>query len=228
MDRRILTALIATSVLAIVSNAQAGPPTPSVNVSGSVSVDNFPATQNVQGSVQVSNLPSTQTVTGSVQVTNPPSTPLNVAIVPGDGGALSHFNQPIENHLQLETRSYTPTYPANLYVQKIRPDSGATSFSLSSGQCLVITEIEVDYIGAASSNGVVNFWLGPAASGVEVLALRQLFDVPDADGSGQISKTFPSGLVIKAAPNSYDGLGLYSPSAVAIYFGATGYLIECE
>jgi hypothetical protein len=48
--------------------------TGTAQVSGTVSVSNFPATQPVSGAVSISNLPATQAVSGSVSVSNFPAT----------------------------------------------------------------------------------------------------------------------------------------------------------
>jgi hypothetical protein len=50
-------------------------------VSGSVSVSNFPATQPVSGSVSVSNFPATQAVTGTVDVGTLPSIPAGANLI---------------------------------------------------------------------------------------------------------------------------------------------------
>ena len=230
MDRKILIALLAASVLGIVSYAQAGPPTPSVEVTGSVSVDNFPATQNVQGTVQVGNFPSTQAVTGSVQVTNAPGTALSVTISPGDAGALSHVGQPISNHVQFDSRSYSPSFPAEIYPAVVNPSNGGGgTFTLGEGQCLVITEVQIHYFDAEPVNGQVSFWLGLGKGGLGLpVPHRQVFDMPNADGAGQISKTYPSGLVFEGGDPDYNQLALKSFNSIAVYFGATGYVIACD
>jgi hypothetical protein len=45
-----------------------------VPVSGTVAINNFPATQPVSGSVSVTNLPATQPISGSVDISNFPAT----------------------------------------------------------------------------------------------------------------------------------------------------------
>jgi hypothetical protein len=80
MDRKTIAVSLAASALGIVSYAQAGPPVPSVEVTGSVSVDNFPASQNVQGTVSVDSLPAIQ---GSVSVTNDATSPASVQVENG-------------------------------------------------------------------------------------------------------------------------------------------------
>ena len=200
MERKILRASLAASVLGIVSYAQAGPPTPSVEV------------------------------TGSVQVTNAPGTPLSVTISPGDAVALSHAGQPISNHVQFDSRSYSPSFPAEIYPAVVNPSNGGSdTLTLGEGQCLVITEVQVHYFGAEPVNGAVSFWLGLGKEELELpFPHRQMFDVPNADGAGQISKTYPSGLVFKGGDPDYSQLALKSLNSIAVYFGATGYLIACD
>jgi hypothetical protein len=56
-----------------------------IEVSGDVSVNNFPSTQDIQGSVTVDNFPATQSVQGSVAVTNDSVNPASVQVENGIG-----------------------------------------------------------------------------------------------------------------------------------------------
>jgi hypothetical protein len=64
-----------------------------IDVTGSVSVSNFPATQPVSGSVSVSNFPATQPVSGTVSVGNFPATqPVSGTVSVGNFPATQNVN----------------------------------------------------------------------------------------------------------------------------------------
>lgn len=100
------------------------------DVTGSVSVSNFPATQPVSGSVSVSNFPATQPVSGSVSVSNFPATQ-----------AISAASLPLPTGAATETTlsALNTKVPANLTVTSTRllvdgsgvtqPVSGSVSVS---------------------------------------------------------------------------------------------------
>lgn len=77
-------------------------------VSGTVGVNNFPATQGVSGMVAITNLPATQPVSGTVGINNFPGTqPVSAAALPLPAGAsteatLASFNAKMALLLQYE------------------------------------------------------------------------------------------------------------------------------
>ena len=105
------------------------------------------------------------------------------------------------------------------------------AFDLTSDQCLVVTELDITYINAdTASFPSITLRLGLADAGLTQVISRRSFQViPDADGSGTLSKTFPSGLVFRVHPSAEDGtrLGLETFTARVVSFAASGYVMDC-
>ena len=179
----------------------------------------------VEGSVDAS-------VSGTVQVENTPGGSLNVVIDPQSQEGISHQNQPIANHIQLQATAVPIATAGIMSATRITPMGGGQSFDLPDGQCLVLTETEIAYINADTSVfPTVTFRMGltdPAHT--SVIGRRFLTDVADAGGAGVINVTFPSGIVMKLsdfAPGNTQ-LGLETFSARVVNFAATGYVIACD
>lgn len=93
----------------------------------------------------------------------------------------------------------------------------------------MLTEAHLVYTSAGSSVASFRFGLtDEALSGVT--GVRFLVDVPDGDGAGVISKTFPSGLVIQPGEHfpERNKIGLESFNARVRHLSASGYVMACQ
>lgn len=220
----LLVAMMATSANAAKPPANVNIINQPVEVTGEVSAKiNDPVT--VSGAVDAN-------VSGTVEVVNPDNTPLTVKIDPASQSGISHFGRPLTKHIQLQATSFPIATAARLQASELLASGGGTTFDLDAGECLVITELEIDYINAdTSSFPIVSFRLGLTDSDLTIVSGRRTFrSAPDGNDSGAISKTFPSGLVFKTSSLSPERtrLGLETFSARVVDFAATGYIMACE
>ena len=155
--------------------------------------------------------------------------PVKVSTAAGQG--VSHLGRPLTEHIQLEATAAPIATAAILGASRISPTGGGSAFDLTSDQCLVVTELDITYINAdTASFPSITLRLGLADAGLTQVISRRSFQViPDADGSGTLSKTFPSGLVFRVHPSAEDGtrLGLETFTARVVSFAASGYVMDC-
>lgn len=178
----------------------------------------------VKGSISAT-ITSPVTVNGTVNsnITEP------VGVVTPEG--ISHYGLPISAHIQLQATGTAIALDGITKADLINHDGGGRSFTLQTNQCLVITELEIVYVRAnTSSFPSISFDVGLTSQSLSsVNKIRTLADIPDSQGNGKVSKTFPSGLIFKLSNFFPDDkyVAVKSHSAQVVEFTATGYLTSC-
>jgi hypothetical protein len=165
----------------------------------------------------------------SVEVINSQASPLNVVVDPSSRAGLTHAWQPIGKHVQLQSVEYPLTSSGIVDMARISPFGGGSSFTLDPGECLVITELHLVYTSAASSIASFRFGLTDEVLS-SVIGVRFLVDIPNENGAGVISKTFPSGLIITPGEHSqeHNKIGLETFNARIRHLSGSGYVMSCQ
>jgi hypothetical protein len=163
-----------------------------------------------------------------VEVINSQASPLNVIVDPSSRAGLTHAWQPIDKHVQLQSVEYPLTSSGIVDMARISPFGGGSAFTLDPGECLVITELHLAYTSAASSVASFRFGLTDEVLS-SVYGVRFLVDIPNENGAGVISKTFPSGLIITPGEHSpeHNKIGLETFNARIRNLSSSGYVMPC-
>jgi hypothetical protein len=162
----------------------------------------------------------------SVEVNNSQASPLNVVVEPS---GLTHAWQPIDKHVQLQVTEYPLASSGIVDMRRLSPFGGGSGFTLDPGECLVITELHLAYTSAASSIASFRFGLTDEVLS-SVYGVRFLVDIPNENGAGVISKTFPSGLILTPGEHSpeHNKIGLETFNARIRHLSGSGYVMSCQ